>query len=200
MNALSKEIYKIAPGKPFTVVMLRELASYANVRQTLSRLAKTGEITRISRGIFVRPKKIPYLGKVLPESRSIVDVIAKKSGETIATHGAEAARILQLSTQVPMKSIYYTTGSTRRIKIENHEIVLTHISAKKIVMPGTMVGLAISALWYLGKNHVNNSIIEKIKKKMTQKQFSELLNQTIKMPAWMADFFYQYKQEKTYAK
>jgi hypothetical protein len=31
---------------------------------------------------------------------------------------------------------------------------LKHISPKKMVAPGTNVGLAISALWYLGKNEV----------------------------------------------
>ena len=194
-KTIENYIQQIPYGKPFTIAGLRKFASHANIRQVLSRLTKSGKITRAARGIFVRPQEVAYMGKVLPDSKEIAEAVAKASGETIAVHGAEAARILQLTTQVPMKPIFYTTGNTRHIKSGSREITLKHISPRKLVKPGTTIGLVISALWYLGKNNVSMAVIEKIKQQLKPEEFSELLEHIHKMPAWMADVFYRYQVE-----
>lgn len=199
-EAIRQYIKSIPRGRPFTTASLNGLASSVTIRQALCRFTQTGEITRVARGVFVREKKVPYLGSVLPETLAIAEVVAQSSGETIAVHGAEAARILHLSTQVPLKPIFYTTGNTRHIKMGNKEITLKHISARKLIKPGTTVGLVISALWYLGKDHVNTAVIEKIKKQIEPQDFSKLLNHISQMPAWMAHLFLPYRKKQAYAK
>ncbi len=193
-QTIQNYLQQIPQGKPFTTASLRKFASSANVRQILSRLVKAGKISRAARGVFVRPQEVSYLGKVLPEAQEIAQAVAQASGERIAVHGAEAARILQLSTQAPLKPIFYTTGNTRRIKSGNREIILKHVNPRKLINPGTTVGLVISALWYLGKNNVTMPIIEKLKKLLSSEEFSELLEYTHQMPAWMADMFYRYQR------
>lgn len=200
IEAIREHIKQVPRGEPVMASSLRGIASYANTRQALSRMVKAGEITRVARGIFVRPKEIAYLGKVMPESKKIAETIARSTGETIATHGAEAARLLHLSTQMPVKSIFYTTGHTRHIKVGNLEIILKHISPRKLIKPGTAIGLVISALWYLGKANVNEEIIEKIKQQLKPKQFDELFEYTSQMPVWMANAFYHYRIEHHHAR
>ncbi len=196
IQIIRKHIQEIPEGRPFTVASLMKLASYANIRQVLSRLVKSGEITRVARGIFVRPKEIPYVGKSLPEPKEIAEVIAQTSGETIGLNGAEAARLLQLSTQMSMKPVFYTTGNTRRIKVGNLYIVLKHVSPRKLVKPNTIVGLVISALWYLGKENVTYHEVEKIKQQLNMEQFAEVIENIHNMPAWMARAFHHYQQRK----
>lgn len=200
IETIREHIKKVPRGKPIVTASLSGMASPTNIRQALSRMVKAGEIERVARGIFVRPNENPYLGKVMPESKEIAETIAKTSGETIAPHGAEAARMLQLSTQVPMKPVYYTSGNTRHIKMGAFEITLKHISPRKLVKPGTSTGLVISALWYLGKSNVNESIIEKIKQQLKPKQFSELLKHTSQMPVWMAETFYHYQTRQDHGR
>jgi hypothetical protein len=203
MNAIEniREHIKQAPlGKPILASSLNGIASPDNIRQILSRMVKNGEIERVARGIFVRPKKIAYLGKVLPESEEIAKAVAETTGEIIVPNGAEAARLLHLSTQVPMKPIFYTSGNTRHIKVKNLEITLKHITPRKLVKPGTPVGLVIAALWYLGKSNVNEHVIEKIKHQLKPKQFAELFKHTSQMPGWMAAVFYHYQTEKNYVR
>jgi hypothetical protein len=57
---IRNHIKEIAIGEPFTSTQFNGLGTRASVGQTLSRLVKRGEIarvsTRISRGVFVRPK------------------------------------------------------------------------------------------------------------------------------------------------
>ncbi len=189
---VQKSITRLPKGKPFSVRSLGSKASYANVRQVLSRLTKAGEIVRASRGIYVRPKEVPYLGKVFPGSEEILKAITEQTGEVIAVHGAEAAFRLNLTTQVPLQSIYYTTGNTRHVKIGQLEIILKHISPSKLVEPGTMTCLVISALWYLGKNQVSAEVIKEIQQKLKPKEYAELLKHTDKMPVWMFEAFILY--------
>jgi hypothetical protein len=193
IEKIRKHIKHTPLGKPILMSSLSGLASPANIRQTLSRMVKAGEIARVARGIFVRPKEVTYLGKVLPESKEIAEFIAKSSGEVIAPHGAEAARMLHLSTQVPMQPVFYTTGNTRHIKMGGLEITIKHISPKKLVKPGSMVGLVISALWYLGKTNMSEEVIEKLKQQLQPEQFIELFKYTSQMPIWMANSFYHYQ-------
>ena len=100
--------------------------------------------------------------------------------------------MLQLSTQVPMQPIFYTSGTSRKIKLGKQTITLKHISPRKQVKPGTITCLVITALWYLGKDHVNANIICAIKQRLNEKQFSEVTKHTHQMPIWMADTFKQY--------
>ena len=58
----------------------------------------------------------------------------------------------------------------------------------------TKAGLAITALWYLGKNHVNENVIHTIKHRLNEKQFVEVLKHTNQMPVWMASAFNQYQK------
>lgn len=192
IELVQNQVNKIPKGKPFAMSSIGGKVSYANVRQVLSRLVKTGEIMRATRGIYVRPKEVPYLGKVLPGSEEIVKAISKQTGEIITPHGAEAARILQLSTQVPMRPIFYTSGTSRKIKLGKQTITLKHISPRKQVKPGTITCLVITALWYLGRNHVNGSVINTIKQRLNEKQFSEVLKYIHQMPVWMAGAFKQH--------
>lgn len=195
--SLKSHINQIPMGSPFTIAGLARYASSANIRQTLCRLVKSGELERLSQGIYIRPKKSTLGIKSLPSPRQIAETVAKNSGEIIGINGAEAALRLQLSTQVPMKPIFYTTGNTRRIKVGKLEITLKHISPKKLVNPGTPTEVVISALWYLGKAHVNTRVIEKIEKQLAPKDFEMVLKNVANMPAWMADVFYHYQKEKS---
>ncbi len=198
VKQLRKYIQRIPYGKPFSNVALRQYVSTDNARQILSRMVKSGEIVRVARGIFVRPKKVAYLGKTLPSAEKITKMIARSSNETIAIHGAEAARRLRLTTQTPMQPTFYTTGNTRHIKLSNLTITLKHISPKKLVAPGTIAGTVISALWYLGKDNVTPATINTIRKQLTIEQFNTVLDTIDHMPAWMANVIYHYQREKNH--
>lgn len=184
IELIKEKINRIPRGKPFVMKTINS-ASYANVRQVLARLVKSGEVMRATRGIYVRPKEVAYLGKVLPSSNEIVKVISEQTGEVITPHGAEAARMLQLSTQAPMRPIFYTSGTSRKITVGKQIITLKHVSPRKQIKPQTRVGLVISSLWYLGKDHISEGAIETIKHQLSEKEFIELLNCSNQMPAWM---------------
>lgn len=191
-----KNVEEIPTGEPFTSTQFLGLGPRASIDQSLSRLIKKGVITRITRGVFVRPEISRYVGKVIPGPNKVVETYARVKGLTIQVHGAEAVRRFGLSTQMPVQSVFYTSGSSKRFKLGELEVFLKHVSPKKLVCPRSKAGLAITALWYLGKKNVNSNVIGTIRKKMLPSEFQELKVAIPLMPAWMADRFYMYEKEQ----
>lgn len=199
MNTTQKvqqHIQKTPRGKPFTTSALTSFGARAAVDQALSRLAHAGKIVRLTRGVYVRPEESRFVGQVLPEPFKVVEAMAKKTNETIQVSGAEAARQLGLSTQVPAQPIFLTTGQSRRFNIGSLEVTLKHVSRKKIPMPESKAGLVILALWYLGKEQATPQTIGKIEKKLTPNELEKFLSSTEYMPAWMSNAVLEYKKIK----
>lgn len=196
MEEIRKYIQSIEEGQSFKVKSLYHLAFTDNVRQILTRLVRAGEIQRVSRGVYVKPKYSPRIGITFPSAREITKLIAETTGETIGIHGAEAARQLQLTTQVPMRLIFYTTGYTREIKIRNQTVLLKHVNPSKLIAPGTVAGTVISALLYLGSEQISEKTVQKIKDQITVEEFETVLKEINRMPAWMANVFYHFQKRR----
>ena len=188
-------IADISEGQVFPSASLRPFASSDNIRQILNRLVKSGELKRVTRGIFVKPKQVSTVGEVLPSASEVTQMLANSTGEIIAIHGAEAARQLQLTTQVPMRPIFYTSGNTRTLKMANRTVTLMHVNPSKLIATGTTQGLVISALCYLGQEQVTTQTISSIKERISAEEFQATLNLIERMPAWLADVFYRYQKE-----
>lgn len=186
-QSLRRAIAAIPEGEPFVPAQLLTLGSRASVDQMLTRLTRAGEITRVARGVYVRPKKSKYVGVILPEPAAIAAFLAKAEGAAIQLHGAEAARRLELTTQVPTQPVYYTTGRSRRVQFGRMQIRLQHASARRMALSGRPAGLALSALCHLGKRNVTPQVIEHVKRRLPPEEFEVLRTASTLMPAWLAE-------------
>lgn len=181
-------------GEPFASTELRQFASTDNIRQILYRLVKSNEIKKVARGVFVKPKSLT-IGEKLPLASEIAEAVSQFTGETIMVHGAEAARQLQLTTQVPTGLVFYTDGNSRTLKMANRTVRLKHINPSRMIEPGTVPGLVIAALIYLGKENVTPSTINLIKKRIPEEAFKKTTQLVNQMPAWLSDIFFKYQKE-----
>jgi len=196
-NAIRKRVLRVQRGEPFTNSRFLKLGSRDSVDKTLSRLVGEGITQRITRGVFMRPKESRFISNVMPDVLKVITVMARDHGETIQVHGAEAARRFKLVTQVPTMPVFYTSGPTRELKIGNLVVNLRHVSHRKLLLAGKRAGLALSALWYLGKTNVNSNVVSVIRAGLTEKEFMTLKNTDI--PAWMAKALEQYGKEAIHA-
>ena len=94
---------------------LLHLGSRAAVDQALKRLEQRKELMRLSRGLYVRPVETRF-GTRAPAAEKVVASIVASHAETVVNHGAAAANVLGLTTQVPTKLVYLTSGRNRRLK------------------------------------------------------------------------------------
>ena len=186
-------------GEPFTPTAFLECGTRASVDQTLSRLVKAGTIERVARGVLVRPEVSRFVGTVMPEPLKVAETIAKTTGAVVQVHGAEAALRLELTTQVPTQSVFVTSGPSKRVRVGQMEIRLQHVCQRKLALAGRPAGLAIAAMWYLGKTEVTPALIEKIRRKLGSSEFEVLKSATRSMPAWMSDAIFRNERTAVHA-
>lgn len=56
------------------------------------------------------------------------------------------------------------------------EIRLLHVCQRKLALAGRPAGLALAAMWYLGKTEVTPALVEKIRRKLGSSEFEVLLD------------------------
>ncbi|WP_326519547.1 DUF6088 family protein [Acinetobacter sp. CAAS 2-6] len=176
-ETVKQKITRFQRGRVFSADHIHVEGSRQAVQRSLSRLAEEGQICRIQNGIYYKPEYSPILkGKRLPpDLNETIKVIAKKNNETIQVHGAIAANKLGLSTQVPLTKVFYTNGISREIEIAGSRVKFIHTANRKLLQhAGTDVGMAIAALYYLGKDLVNAQVIQHIQSRLTEKEFEQL--------------------------
>jgi predicted transcriptional regulator of viral defense system len=126
-------------GSLLTASSLRRYGKRGAVSKALSRLAQGGNLQRIDHGIYVRP--IPTQFGLRPASaESVVASLALLWGEAIASHGAVSANRLGLTTQVPIRAIYLTSGRSRSLQLGNQTLELRHAPAWQFTQAGRLSG------------------------------------------------------------
>lgn len=117
-SKVRSHVSRLVDGEPFSVRDLLALGPRAAVDKTLSRMVASGELVRPTRGVYAKPRINQTLGRQVPvEPESIVRVIARSTGARVGVHGAEAARRFGLSTQVPLRPVYATSGKSRTVHL-----------------------------------------------------------------------------------
>ena len=81
--------------------------------QAVSRLCRSGKITRISKGIYCYPKKTSF-GTVLPSDRDIVRIFTMDSYGVVV--GYDLYNELGITTQVSKKKLVYSSMSEEQLK------------------------------------------------------------------------------------
>ncbi|WP_339414421.1 DUF6088 family protein [Pseudomonas sp. EA_35y_Pfl2_R5] len=183
-ESISNRIKHMPKGKPFAGAVFAKAGSRASVDKALSRMVHSGSLERVARGVYMRPKLSEYTGrKVRANPIAVMEAVARARGETIQVHGAEAVRRLGLSTQMQVLPTYYTSGSTREIKIGNAVVRLRHASRQRLQQAGTKVGMALIAMLYLGKEGLTEHAARKIACSLSFEELNKLM--ACKMPEWM---------------
>jgi hypothetical protein len=157
---------------------------------------QSGSLERVARGVYMRPKLSEYTGRVSPNPLTVVEVITKANGETTQIHGAEAARRLGFSTQVQVLPTYYTSDSTRVVRVGSSVVRLKHVSKNRLQHAGSQVGVALTALHYIGKKGLSQSVASKIISVLSSAELNKLL--ACKMPQWMRLALKQAAEEAGY--
>ena len=158
------------------------LGTRANVDQALSRLARRGELLRIGRGMYTRPVKSRF-GVRPPSPQTVTKAISERTGETIVPSAAVAANALGLSTQVPMRESFLTSGPSRKIKLGRREIELRH--APRWQVREGVAGAAMRALSSIGERY-SEETLEQLWKRLAESEKKQLVGMRSFAPEWLA--------------
>lgn len=181
---IHEKVKRLPKGRPLTLETFKQCGSPTSVRQAISRMTKRGELVRVTKGVYARPKMVRHLkNPALPAPESVAKVIAKQNGETLAPHGADVARKLGLSTHVTMQTAFYTTGRTRKVSAGNATIAFQHAPEYLIDQQHTPAGQALLALHHMGPRHMTVEVLGRMSERISREEFKHM--DTQKLPRWM---------------
>ena len=149
MKSLPERIMEHAEATPICPAALLHLGQRAAVGQALSRLARSGRLMRIRQGVYMRPIESRF-GRCAPGIEKSLLALSELWGETIVSNGGGAANWLGLTTQNPVRSVYLTSGRSRRLRFGKHPVELRHAPRWQLAAPHRMAGVVIRALAWLG--------------------------------------------------
>ncbi|HNT27503.1 MAG TPA: DUF6088 family protein [bacterium] len=189
MQGLDTKILNRVRGKgKGSLVMpgdLLDLGTRRAIDVALHRLVKKGVLRRLARGIYDLPRTHPELGLLMPSADEVAKALAGRDRTRLQPSGAYAANLLGLSTQVPMKIVFLTDGPSKRVRIGKAEIILKRTTPKNMATAGTISGLIIQALRYLGRNAVDETIIAQLRSKLDTAGKNRLSRDAALAPAWI---------------
>jgi hypothetical protein len=184
-------------GKVFTPNDFLDLGSRDAADQSLSRLARAGEIQRLGRGLYHYPRMNERLGIPLgPDLDEIAEALARQTGSKVVPSGAVAANRLGLSTQVPAKPVYLTDGRTREVQIGATAFHLRHAAPKELPVGCRTSAMVFQALRHLGQGAVDHRVVAQLRRALSAEHLQELLRDARYTTDWIATVVRQVVQDE----
>ncbi len=171
-------------GAPVSAKGLLHLGNRAAIDQALSRLTVRGQLIRAGRGVYMRPIASRF-GTRAPSVEQAVEALATQKGEVIVSSGAAAANALGLTTQVPVRFVYLTSGRNRKMRLGEQVVELRHAPRWQLVLANRPAGEAVRALAWLGPEKAEAALMT-LKRKMPPGVFGELVAAAPQLPSWLA--------------
>lgn len=186
MSEITKRIENMHEGQILFISDFSDLNGNEKVvSRALSAEEKKGNIVRLAKGMYLRPKSTRF-GIVYPSVDEMVKAIAHRDKSKVQPCGMTALNMLGLSTQVPTKYTYLTSGSSRKLNLGDRLIELKRSVPKNFVFKTTLGALLMQALKSLGEKNISKLEIVQIRKLIdNEKRIDQFKLDVLLMPIWM---------------
>jgi hypothetical protein len=197
-QVLSK-IYGNGKGYAFSSMDFIRDFPRENIDKALSELVQKGKIRRVARGLYDYPKYSKLLQQNLsPDMEQVAHAYARKFNWQIEVSGDTALNILGLSTQIVGKYIYLSNGPNREYVIQDNILLAFKKSAlKNIGFKYKESSLIVQALRSLGKEHITDTVITKIRSQIDEKMFGKILTDTKTSTDWIYETIKEICKQET---
>lgn len=173
-------------GSAFVVSDFTSYMDYETAKKNIARLEKKGIIRRVIRGVYDKPSYSKILNEYAkPDVDEVAKAIARNYNWKIAPTGNTALNLLGISTQVPAKWEYISSGQYKKYKIENTIIEFYHRNNKELLGMSYKTLLVIQALKEIGKDNVNEKIINKFKSILSKDEKTLILEEGSQTIVWI---------------
>ena len=189
MRSLSDQIMEYAEalpeGSPLCPNDFLHLGSRPAVYQALSRLTRQDRLMRIFQGVYVKTIETRF-GICGPRIEKVIEALSKLWGETIVPSGGGAANFLGLTTQVPMRLSFLTSGPSRQLRFRALEVELRHAPRWQLAGENRLAGILIRALTFLHPDEAEEAL-GKVRPRLSEADIAELVAARAILPQWIAE-------------
>jgi len=151
-------------------------------------LEQKGKIRRVCRGIYDYPRYSEFLNQTLSSDiEQVARAFARKFHWRIEISGNSALNILGLSTQVEARYVYLSDGPNKTYSILGTTLEFKKSVLKNIGFKYSESSIIVQALKTLGKNHITDHVIKKIRDYIDPTLYSKILKDTQTTTIWIYD-------------
>ena len=190
MTAIREEFEQVAAGTPIPTFAATPAWSACCGRPGTQPLGSHWVDPAGHPGRLLPAQVSRLVGPVPPEPEAVVGALAESRGESIAVHGAEAARQLGLSTQTPAVTGLPHVGAKSHLQAGG-----AHYAAQACAAQGVGAGR------YAGRNSTEGTQVSRtgprdpsghcsVRSALPAEEFKALREETGAMPAWLSDTFF----------
>lgn len=166
------------------------------IDRSLTDLEKEGKIIRMIPGLYAFPKYSQLLKEyIAPDMETIAQGIARKNDWKIFPEGNTALLYLGLSTQVPAKYIYLSSGRHRKYNINGTILEFKELNSKTISINDKNTNLVVQSIATLGKIAASEeSFIRKLSKCFSQEEWTKIACKSKKVTSWILEVIEKAKE------
>lgn len=177
-------INSLPAGRLFTTRDLVRFGPRTAVDQTVFRLVRSGFITRIARGIFVRTDDEIRVYSI----EEIARVKAESFGRALSTHPGSTARELDLQRQTNKSEIVFAMNShSSSFKVGGVVVCLKLVCQRRFRLALSKFGRTLSALWYQARTFCTSEIVERSLSNFSDYEKCQHVSLSDSIPAWLND-------------
>ncbi|MBR5410512.1 MAG: hypothetical protein IK104_07545 [Clostridia bacterium] len=186
LNEIRNRIKAEKYGSVFVATDFADITENVKIGVCLSRLEEEKTLLRIMRGVYYKPEYSSLLGEyIAPAPDAVAHAIARNFGWTIVPCGDTALNLLGLSTQVPAAWVYVSDGPYKEYAYGDVVIKFKRTANKDISHLSFKTALTIQALKALGKEHITDSVTERLKRILSEKEQIKMLIEAKATTAWV---------------
>ena len=189
LDSIKNKIKSSKTGCVFVAADFTDISDRAKIGVCLNRLEEEGIIKRILRGVYYKPEFNSFLGEyIAPNPRDVANALARNYGWTIVPCGDTALNMLGLSTQVPAVWSYVSDGPYKEYAYDKTSIKFKHTTNKEISKLSYKTALIIQALKTLGKENINNDVLDKLTNSLTESEKQTMLTEAKAATSWIYEY------------
>ena len=173
--------------KDKSLIFASDFAEYNQdyIGDLLAAYMKEGKLVRLANGVYLKTTMTRF-GPVYPSTTEIAEAIARRDHAQVLMSGLAAENYFGLSTQVPMKVVFLTSGSARTLTVGNTESEFKRGVPKNFAFKDEVMATLCLALKSIGNGHVTEEQRKVLKRFLCEYMKEHAIKDDLKlMPQWI---------------
>lgn len=197
MSALKSHISALieaaGPRQVWVPTDFAQLGSRDAIDKTLQRMVQAGELRRIDRGLYDRPKLNSLTRRpTSPDYRSVVEAIARRDQLRLLVDGMTAANDLGLTDAVPARITIHTDARRRTVQLDKLVVEFKQTAPSRLYWAGRPAMRIVQALYWLKDTLTSERslVLNKLSKVLDDPVHGAAIRRDLRegfnvLPAWM---------------